>query len=73
MQTAPVSKREGPAIRKITPLTRISSTDYLGSESDQQITEYKVVTSVWDTNPDDSSAWEEADVNGAEFGVKVTT
>jgi hypothetical protein len=29
------------------------------------------VFNIWNTNPDDSAAWESADVNGMEIGVKA--
>jgi hypothetical protein len=46
---------------------RIDTTDrYLGQ------TDYDRHLKVWELNPEDSEAWEVADVDGAEFGVKVS-
>ena len=55
-----------------TPITRVAASDYLGSEitlTDSYVTEQYI----WDVNPDDAAAWAEADVNGMELGVKLTT
>ena len=55
-----------------TPITRVAASDYLGSEitlTDDYVTEQYI----WDVNPDDAAAWAEADVNGMELGVKLTT
>lgn len=59
--------------RKITPLIRMSSTDYLGTEIDLSET-YKTLQEVFENPPDAPSvAWEDSDVNSAEVGVKMTT
>lgn len=54
----------------VKPFTRVNSTDYEGSEFSLSQT-MKAAMSIWEVNPDDSAAWEAADINGAEFGLKV--
>lgn len=52
-------------------LTRAGTTDDLGDEialSDSFVTH----TEIFENNPDDSAAWEDADVNSMEPGVKIT-
>jgi len=59
--------------RKFTPLIRISSTDYTGTELDGY-DNYKTRQEIFENPPSDpSSAWSDSDVNGAEYGVKLTT
>ena len=57
---------------KVTPLTRVAASDYLGTELTIP-SSYNILQNTWEVNPDDLAAWAEADVNGAEFGVKLTT
>lgn len=54
-------------------IARISGTDYPPVESaDAQSADsvYKVLQFIHENNPADDEAWEEADVNGAEFGMR---
>jgi len=66
----PIAKKPlgGNRVGKI--ITRINSTEYDGDMIYAGI-EYKTAASIWELNPDDSAAWEAADVNGAEFGIEV--
>lgn len=51
-------------------ITRVNGSNYEGS--DFSPTEaYGFHSEIWALNPDDSLAWELADVDGAEFGIKV--
>lgn len=52
-------------------VTRISATDYLGAEV-SQADAYDFYHDYMEVNPHDAAAWEEADINGAEFGIKLT-
>lgn len=52
-------------------VTRISATDYLGTEV-SQADAYDFYHDYMEVNPHDAAAWEEADINGAEFGIKLT-
>jgi len=55
------------AVTKPAATNRVHATNhYLG------MTDYVYWKAIWDQNPEDSAAWEVADVDGAEFGVKVT-
>ena len=57
--------------RKCKILTRAGTTDDLGDEitlSDSFVT----YTSLLEDNPDDSLAWEDADVNSVEMGMEIT-
>ena len=53
-------------------LTRSGGSDYLSSEINPATT-FATQAKIYETNPDDSAAWEEADVNGMEVGVEITT
>ena len=57
--------------RAVKVLTRAGTTDHLSSElslSDSYLTPAEII----EDNPDDSAAWEDADINAAEVGVEVT-
>ena len=67
------AKKSDSGTRAIAAVTRPVATNrvhatnhYLG------MTNYVYWKAIWDQNPEDSAAWEVADVDGAEFGVKVT-
>ena len=60
-----------PAVPKIQLVTRPTSTDRVSASKDVQTFSPGVVNNIWELNPDDSAAWESADVNGMEIGVKA--
>lgn len=58
--------------RKVRGICRMDSTDYTGGE-DILYNYYKVRQYIWENPPDaPSESWAESDVNGAEFGAKLT-
>lgn len=65
-------KKTDSGSRGLTPLLRVSSTDYLATEHTLTDT-YKCPQRIWEANPNTSSAWNEAGVNGLEAGYKLTT
>jgi len=65
-----IAKKDDANPRILEQLARPISTDYSGNEH-TLATSYAKYTDIWETNPADSAAWEEADVNGAEFGIEV--
>lgn len=52
------------------PVIRIGASDYSG-ELMNTYESYHYQQEVWETNPDDSQAWEGEDVNSGEFGIKM--
>jgi len=58
----------GPKSGKI--IAYINSSTYEG-DTFSLTTGYVYETQLWELNPDDSAAWVAADIDGAEFGVKV--
>ncbi len=65
-------RKDDSATRQVKPVARIGSTDYLHGTAISPAGTYAVAQRIWETNPADAAAWEEADVNGAEFGYKQT-
>jgi hypothetical protein len=59
--------------RKITPLIRSNSTDYSGTETGAIPADYKFESEIFETDPDDSSAWTQTKLEAAEFGLEITT
>jgi len=56
--------------RQGTPVARIDSTNYFGSNFNVGDT-YRCQALLMENNPDDAAAWEVADVDAAEFGIKI--
>ena len=73
VQLLTIAKKTDVDARGIKPLTRVAGTNYQGDEVSPTNGTYEWTTYMWEDNPDDAADWEEADVNGAEFGVEVTT
>jgi len=53
-------------------LTRVNGT-YYKSDEVSPTTDYKIYSKVYQDNPDDSAAWEEADITGMEIGAEVSS
>lgn len=64
-------KKTEAGLAKVKHALRINSSDYLGDEK-TLTTDYTTETHIWNTNPDDSAAFETADINALELGAKVT-
>jgi len=73
VQTVTFAKKDDVDARGIKPIARVNGSNYQGSEVLLTNGAYERTANMWEDNPDDSADWEEADVNGAEFGVEVTT
>jgi len=71
VQTQAVVKKDDAGARTGKLLARVGGTTYEGAAFSPSEGAYLNVMELWELNPDDSAAWEEADVNGAEFGIKV--
>lgn len=71
-----VGKKENAGTRVIAAVTCPDSspagTNYVHGTDKYLATDYLNKQSIWELNPEDSAAWEVADVDGAEFGVKIT-
>jgi hypothetical protein len=52
------------------PVIRIGASDYSG-EITSTYDSYLYQQEIWETNPDDSQAWEEEDINSGEYGIKM--
>lgn len=66
-------RKDDASTRVVKPVARVNSTNYPHSTGVTLISSYKVGQRIWDDNPDDSNPWEEADVNGAEFGYEQSS
>jgi len=71
VQTVMVAKKDTAGARYGDLLTRVNGTNYNGDTFAPVDGTYTYHTKIWELNPDDSAAWVEADVNGAQFGVEV--
>lgn len=64
------SKNEDATTHSHKAIARPVSTNRLGAEK-TNTTSFKIYQEIWALNPEDSAAWEEADVNGSEFGIQL--
>ena len=51
---------------------RVNGTEYYGSDESPALT-FNTFGKRWELNPDDAAAWEEADINAIEIGVRSVT
>lgn len=65
-----LAKKDDAGTRLLHGLTRVSSTDYEGSDLSLPDS-YANQTQIWEQNPSTSANWTEAEINAAEFGYKV--
>jgi hypothetical protein len=66
------AKKTDSGTRAIAAVARPASTNRVHATNNYLSTSYAYWLALWEQNPEDSAAWEVADVDGAEFGVKVT-
>lgn len=66
------ARKDDAGTRKIVEVVRISSTNYDGATEATLTTGYLDHYFVLPTNPATTAAWTKSDVDGAEFGVKIT-
>ncbi len=52
-------------------VTRVNGSNYEGASFGANSTDYLFADTIWELNPDDAAAWVDADINAAEFGLKV--
>lgn len=67
------AKKTDSAAKELAIVTRLGSTDYDGATTPVASTTYGQYQRMMDTRPSDGGAWTIADVNGAEFGMKVVS
>ena len=71
VQMSLYARKTDSGTRAIAAVTRPASTNRVHATDHYLGTDYTYWLALWELNPEDSAAWEVADVDGAEFGVKV--
>lgn len=64
-------RKDDAGSRKIKVISRLNSTNYLSPEKTLSDT-YKTFRKIYEDNPDDAAAFEEADITGMESGIEIT-
>lgn len=59
-------------VRGVRPLVRLGTTDYEGNEA-VLTTGSAFYSHIWENNPQTATTWQEAEINSAQFGVKLST
>lgn len=67
------ASKDDAGARGVKCLTKAGSTEDTGTEMSLSQGTYETPAEMYEDNPDDSAAWEEADVNGMEVGVEIST
>lgn len=70
IQTNIIARKDDAGTRSIAPVLRPASTDRIGTTINLSDS-YVDYMQIYNTNPEDSGAWELADINGLEVGVKL--
>jgi hypothetical protein len=65
-------RSDGAGSETVAPMVRLSATDYQGT-TQGLTTSYTDVFQVYETSPDTSTAWTVAEIDGAEFGIKLVS
>jgi hypothetical protein len=73
VQRSIYSMKTDAGTRKITPITRIGGTDYLGASEIDLTAGWYYALQMLELDPSTSAAWGVTNVNAAEYGSKVTT
>lgn len=68
-----VVRKDDVGVIKTKNMVRVNSTDFPETNERELTTEYRIEQTIWELNPDDTAAWEEADINAIEAGLEVTT
>lgn len=71
IQTTTFARKTDAGTRTIAHMTRISSTNYQGADITLNAA-YRNQETIQETSPATATAWTVSEVNGAEFGMKVT-
>lgn len=66
------AKKSDTGTRAVAAVTKPDATNRVHATNHYLATDYAYYNAVWNQNPEDSAAWEVTDIDGAEFGVKVT-
>jgi hypothetical protein len=72
IQVVANSRKMDPGGRRVKLIARTNSTNYESTELTLN-PEYVQLKSIWEVNPNTSSAWTEADINALEAGVKISS
>jgi len=72
VQANVIARKDASGTRKVRAFTRPVGTNYFGS-SQSLSTSYLDYREIWQTNPETSSPWAEAEVNASQFGYEVAS
>jgi hypothetical protein len=72
VQTCFTARKDNTNLRRVKSVARIGGVDYDSAAEHTMNTSYQICTRLMDTDPA-SAAWTAANLNAAEFGIKVST
>jgi hypothetical protein len=73
VQLSARAKKTDSATKQLALVARVGSTDYDGATQTLAATTYGQYQQIWEKRPSDNADWTIADVDGAEFGLKVVS
>lgn len=72
VQIGVYARKTDSGFRELAPVVRHAGIDYSGANQAPSFASYTYLMQVFDTNPGTGLGWTIADVNGAEFGVRLS-
>jgi hypothetical protein len=66
------ARKTDSGLRSIAPIVRHAGADFAGTNVNPSFASYNYLMQLYETNPGTAAAWTIADVNAAEFGVRLT-
>ncbi len=66
------ARKTDSGLRSCAPVVRQGGNDFVGTSQAPSATSYRYMLQIYETDPATSAAWTIADVNAAEYGVKLT-
>jgi hypothetical protein len=73
VQVSARARKTDSATKELAVVARVGSTDYDGATQAVASTTYSQYQQIWEKCPSDNADWTIADVNAAEYGLKVVT
>lgn len=73
LQIGLYARKTDAGLRSLAPIVRHAGIDYIGTPQNPSFPSYSYLHQLYETNPGTAAPWVIADVNAAEYGVRVTT
>ena len=73
LQVGLYARKTDSGLREVAPIVRHAGVDFAGTSQSPGFPDYTYLLQLYETNPGTAAPWTIADVNNAEYGIRVTT